>query len=57
MKKNKLVWLLGLMLVLGMFLAACGGNDKTQKQLNKDKKDEDATTEEQIQQKKNKFLT
>ncbi|MFX3673273.1 MAG: peptide ABC transporter substrate-binding protein [Paenisporosarcina sp.] len=28
MKKSKLVWLLSLMLVLSVFLAACGGDDK-----------------------------
>lgn len=42
MKKSKLVWLLSLMLVLSVFLAACGGDDNTADPKPAD--DDDATT-------------
>ncbi|HSO58901.1 MAG TPA: peptide ABC transporter substrate-binding protein [Paenisporosarcina sp.] len=47
MKKSKLVWLLSLMLVLSVFLAACGGEDaKKDPATPSDKEDETAGEEE-----------
>lgn len=45
MKNSKLVWLLSLLLVVGLFLAACGG-DEDAKDTTTDTDDKDATTEE-----------
>ena len=47
MKNSKLVWLLSLLLVVGLFLAACGGEDDT-KDATTDTDDKDATTEEEV---------
>ncbi len=45
MKNSKLVWLLSLLLVVGLFLAACGGEEDA-KDTTTDTDDKDATTEE-----------
>ncbi|MCZ8539289.1 peptide ABC transporter substrate-binding protein [Psychrobacillus psychrodurans] len=44
MKNSKLVWLLSLLLVVGLFLAACGGDDD--KEATKDTDEKEGTTEE-----------
>ncbi len=43
MKNSKFVWLFGLLLVISLFLAACGGDDEA-KDTSKDTTDDDATT-------------
>ncbi|WP_313892490.1 peptide ABC transporter substrate-binding protein [Psychrobacillus sp.] len=45
MKKSKLVWLLSLLLVLGVFLAACGGKEETTTTEPEKEKEEETTTE------------
>jgi oligopeptide transport system substrate-binding protein len=44
LKNSKLVWLLSLLLVVGLFLAACGGDDD--KEATKDTDEKEGTTEE-----------
>ncbi|MBU0904887.1 MAG: peptide ABC transporter substrate-binding protein [Firmicutes bacterium] len=46
MKKSKLVWLLSLMLVLSMFLAACGGEEADKEPATPSDKDDDTAGEE-----------
>lgn len=46
LKNSKFAWLLGLMLVVALFLAACGGDKEEGTKTTTDTEDKDATTEE-----------
>ena len=46
MKNSKFVWLFGLLLVISLFLAACGGDDEA-KDTSKDKTDDEAKPTEE----------
>ena len=46
LKNSKFAWLLGLMLVVALFLAACGGDKEEGTDTTTDTEDKDATTEE-----------
>ncbi|TQR17585.1 peptide ABC transporter substrate-binding protein [Psychrobacillus soli] len=46
MKNSKFAWLLSLLLVVALFLAACGGDKEEGTETTKDTEDTDATTEE-----------
>ncbi|MFJ7970504.1 peptide ABC transporter substrate-binding protein [Psychrobacillus sp. NPDC096389] len=46
MKNSKFAWLLGLMLVVALFLAACGGDKEESTETSTEKEETDATTEE-----------